>query len=72
MSTVNLRSGTHYHISINNNVKTVEFTDGIKLYGQNVELNSGGGKNILDYCEERIKLSDGKTLKRIRDVLTVT
>ena len=71
MSTVNIKYGNNYKISSLNGIISVEFTDGNKLYEQTISLDKVSDKVLIDYCEERIVLVDGKKLKRVRDMLTV-
>ncbi len=71
MSTVNIKYGTNYHIKNSNGIIEIEFTDGNCLYKQSIVGEKSKEKELLDYCEEKIVLYDGKTLKRIRDTLTI-
>ncbi len=68
---VNIKYGKNYHIKNNNGVIEVEFSDGNCLYKQSVVNDKAGEKTLIDYCEEKIVLYDGKTLKRIRDLITI-
>ena len=71
MSTVNVKYGNNYHIKNTNGVIEIEFSDGNCLFKQTVTGEKVGEKTLIDYCEEKIVLYDGKILKRIRDSLTV-
>ncbi|MBO5889088.1 MAG: hypothetical protein J6Q58_03000 [Clostridia bacterium] len=71
MSTVNIKYGNNYHIKSVNGVIEVEFSDGNCLYKQIVTGEKAGEKTLIDYCEEKITLYDGTTLKRVRDMLTI-
>lgn len=71
MSTVNIKYGSNYHIKKVNEVTEIEFTDGNCLYKQTVVGDKPSEKSLIDYCEEKIILYDGKTLKRIRDSFTI-
>ncbi len=71
MSTVIIKKGNNYHVKNANGVIEVEFNDAGILYRQTVVDGVAGEKSTVDYCEEIIALSDGKKLKRTRDILTV-
>lgn len=71
MSTVNIEKANNYHISKTEEGYLVEYNDGLKLYEINIINDSVAQKTVKDFCDERILLSDGKILKRVRDVLTV-
>ena len=68
---VNIKYGSNYHIKCENQIVELTFTDGSSLYSQTVENGKSTDKNVVDFCEERILLGDGKTLKRVRDSLTI-
>lgn len=73
MSTFNLKYGKNYHVKVNENgVLTLEYTDGKSLYNQTLSAGSLSNQVLVDFCEERIALSDGKILKRIRDNLIIS
>ncbi len=71
MSTVNIEKANNYHITKTQEGYMVEYNDGFKLYELNIVNDSVASKNAKDFCDERILLSDGKILKRVRDILTV-
>ena len=71
MSTVNIKYGLNYHVKVEDGVIKVEYTSGDKLYCQEITNNEVGKTKVIDFCEEKIVLNDGKVLKRIRDVLTI-
>ncbi len=68
---VNIKYGNNYHIKSDNQTVEITFNDGNCLFSQTVVNGKCGEKIAVDFCEERILLSDGKTLKRVRDSLTV-
>ena len=73
MSTFNLKYGKNYHIRKGQNDSLIiEFTDGKSLYNQTLQDDVLTSQCVVDFCEERIKLSDGKILKRIRDNLIIS
>lgn len=71
MSTINIKFGLNYHVNVKDGVINVEYTDGNKLYCQEITNNEVKSSKVVDFCEERIVLSDSKVLKRVRDVLTI-
>ncbi len=71
MSTLSINSGDNYHLKKSGNTIEIEFSNGNTLYRQLVENGVPKEKAVVDYCEERISLYDGKLLKRVRDILTI-
>ena len=71
MSTINIKFGLNYHVNVKDGVINVEYTDGNKLYCQEITNNEVKSSKVVDFCEERIVLNDSKVLKRVRDVLTI-
>ncbi len=73
MSTFNLKYGKNYHVKVNENGDlTLEYTDGKSLYNQTLSAGNLSSQVLVDFCEERIVLSDGKVLRRIRDNLILS
>jgi hypothetical protein len=68
---VNIKYGSNYHIKCENDKILITFTDGNTLYSQTIENGKSLDKEVVDFCEEIVPLSDGKTLKRVRDNLTI-
>lgn len=68
---VNIKYGSNYHIKCNNQTIEITFTDGNSLYSQTVKNGKSEDKVVVDFCEEKVLLSDGKTLKRVRDSLVI-
>ena len=68
---VNIKYGSNYHIKCENQDIIVNFTDGNSLFTQVVVNGKAQDKTVVDFCEEKILLNDGKFLKRTRDSLTV-
>lgn len=73
MSTINLKYGKNYHIKKGQtDTLTLEYTDGKSLFSQALTDEGLTSQTVIDFCEERIVLCDGKILKRIRDNLIIS
>ena len=73
MSTINIKYGKNYHIKVVGGQVIIEFTDNNKLFQQVLESNGiTESLKVCDFCEEKLILSDGKFLKRVRDNLIIS
>ncbi len=73
MSTINLKYGKNYHIKNGQNDSLIlEYTDGKSLFNQTLTDEGLSSPIVIDFCEEKIVLNDGKILRRIRDNLFIT
>ncbi len=71
MSIINLKFGDKYHLTKEGDNYAIEFSDGNKIFSQTISGNQASPFITVDYCEERVKLFNGKYLLRSRDVLSI-
>ncbi len=71
MSIINLKFGDKYHLIKEGNNYVIEFTDGNKILSQTIYGSQISVPITVDYCEERVKLLNGKYLLRYRDILSI-
>jgi hypothetical protein len=72
MSTINITNGYDYHIVKSQDGYEIFYNDKDKLF--KLQINNGKvvSDKVVDYCQEKIPLIDGKFLKRVRELLTIS
>lgn len=71
MSTVNLDYASNYHVLFDGENYSVEYFLNGKIYRKSIFQNATSKPEVVDYCEERVFLSDGYVFKRTRDSFVI-